>query len=92
MKAQKSDATFQRIVALRLNLDDAVEAGQPTADIRHAIKMLESQIFEERAAEYRAAASAATEKAKKAQRRADELAAAAAHAISTTANQFSLKD
>ena len=92
MHTQTFGPTFERIVNLRLKLEDAIEAGEPTGDLRQAIKMLEQQLMDERAAESNASALASIAKAKQAQRRADELASAATKAITTSAEQFSLKD
>lgn len=88
----KSEQTFGRIVALRMNLADAVEAGEPTGELRAAIGMLEAQCLKERADEVHESVVAKRKQAEAASTRAAELTKQAITAISRSASRFAIKD
>lgn len=84
--------TFQKIVALRLKLADAIEAGQPTGEIRRAVTLLEQKLIRERAEETAKAVFAEKQRRDAIQQRAAELAATTTEAIAEAARPFSMKD
>lgn len=86
----KSQQTFDRIVALRLKLADAVEAGEPTGEIRKAVAMLETQCLRERADEVYEAVAAKRKQAEAASARATELTKQARKTISSNAERFTI--
>lgn len=88
----KSQQTFDRIVALRMRLSDAVEAGEVTGELRAAIRMLEDQCLRERADEVHEAVVARRKQAEAASARATELTTQARKAVSRTAEKFTIKE
>lgn len=81
-----------QLEALNERLAAALEAGQPTADIRAAIHQLGTRAAAAEAQRQHDDARAEQCRAEAIQRRANEIAGAALSAITNHANQFSLKE
>lgn len=81
-----------QLEALNERLAAALEAGQPTADIRAAIRQLGTRAAAAEAQREQDDARADQCRAEAIQRRADEITSAALSAVSNHANQFSLKE
>lgn len=87
---KKSEVTLSRIIALRMKLADAVEAGEPTSELRAAIRMLEDQCLRERADEVHEAVVARRKQAEAASARAAELTKQARKTIFSNADRFTI--